>query len=277
MADTLKLEIVTPSAIVYSEDVSMVALPGRQGDMGIYPNHVPLMTKVAAGEVEVTRGGQKELLAVGEGFAEVTADRVSILTDMAAQEAEIDEAKAEEALKAAEDRLKGENLSDEQVLAAEAAAAAAFQTPEESIEVRLGDKRLVLPDCLDDFGISFPFNDRVTTQMDCMDPKWRGFVQIRLGSGVDVFRYNIALRAGETLKRSHVTRHTVSGSVAASNPIVVLEDVLGLALVQAVTIDEVLLESHFSGSGTLEQTSSSVRPRKLGAGWRRKSFREGAG
>ena len=126
MADTLKLEIVTPSAIVYSEDVSMVALPGRQGDMGIYPKHVPLMTKVAAGEVEVTRGGQKELLAVGEGFAEVTADRVSILTDMAAQEAEIDEAKAEEALKAAEDRLKGENLSDEQVLAAEAAAAAAL-------------------------------------------------------------------------------------------------------------------------------------------------------
>ena len=126
MADTLKLEIVTPSAIVYSEDVSMVALPGRQGDMGIYPNHVPLMTKVAAGEVEVTRGGQKELLAVGEGFAEVTADRVSILADMAAQEAEIDEAKAEEALKAAEDRLKGENLSDEQVLAAEAAAAAAL-------------------------------------------------------------------------------------------------------------------------------------------------------
>ena len=126
MANTLKLEIVTPSAVVYSEDVSLVALPGRQGDMGIYPNHVPLMTKVAAGEVEVTRGGQKEMLAVGEGFAEVTGDRVSILTDMAALEADIDEAKAEEALKAAEDRLKGESLSDEQVIAAEAAAAAAL-------------------------------------------------------------------------------------------------------------------------------------------------------
>ena len=126
MANTLKLEIVTPSAVVYSEDVSLVALPGRQGDMGIYPNHVPLMTKVAAGEVEVTRDGQKEMLAVGEGFAEVTGDHVSILTDMAALEAEIDEAKAEEALKAAEDRLKGESLSDEQVIAAEAAAAAAL-------------------------------------------------------------------------------------------------------------------------------------------------------
>ena len=126
MANTLKLEIVTPSAVVYSEDVSLVALPGRQGDMGIYPNHVPLMTKVAAGEVEVTRDGQKELLAVGDGFAEVTGDRVSILTDMAALEADIDEAKAEEALKAAEDRLKVESLSDEQVIAAEAAAAAAL-------------------------------------------------------------------------------------------------------------------------------------------------------
>ena len=126
MANTLKLEIVTPSAVVYSEDVSLVALPGRQGDMGIYPNHVPLMTKVAAGEVELTRDGQKEMLAVGEGFAEVTGDRVSILTDMAALEADIDEAKAEEALKAAENRLKGESLSDEQVIAAEAAAAAAL-------------------------------------------------------------------------------------------------------------------------------------------------------
>ena len=125
MANTLKLEIVTPSAVVYSEDVSLVALPGLQGDMGIYPNHVPLMTKVAAGEVEVTLDGQKEMLAVGEGFAEVTGDRVSILTDMAALEADIDEAKAEEALKAAEDRLKGESLRDEQVIAAEAAAAAA--------------------------------------------------------------------------------------------------------------------------------------------------------
>ena len=136
MANTLKLEIVTPSAVVYSEDVSLVALPGRQGDMGIYPNHVPLMTKVAAGEVEVTRDGQKELLAVGDGFAEVTGDRVSILTDMAALEADIDEAKAEEALKAAEDRLKGESLSDEQVIAAEAAAASRG-----SISIRHGRRR----------------------------------------------------------------------------------------------------------------------------------------
>ena len=126
MANTIKLEIVTPKSVVYSEEVSMVSLPGRQGDMGIYPNHVPLMTKVNAGEIEVTREGQKELLAVGDGFAEIMPEKISILTDMAALEAEIDEAKAEEALKAAENRLKGENLSDEQIIAAEAAAAAAM-------------------------------------------------------------------------------------------------------------------------------------------------------
>ena len=100
MANTIKLEIVTPKSVVYSEEVSMVGLPGRQGDMGIYPNHVPLMTKVNAGEIEVTREGQKELLAVGDGFAEIMPEKISILTDMAALEAEIDEAKAEEALKA---------------------------------------------------------------------------------------------------------------------------------------------------------------------------------
>ena len=126
MTNTIKLEIVTPKSVVYSKEVSMVGLPGRQGDMGIYPNHVPLMTKVNAGEIEVTREGQKELLAVGDGFAEIMPEKISILTDMAALEAEIDEAKAEEALKAAENRLKGENLSDEQIIAAEAAAAAAM-------------------------------------------------------------------------------------------------------------------------------------------------------
>ena len=51
MAETLKLEIVTPEAVIYSEDVEMVTLPGQEGEAGIYPNHEPLMTKVQAGEL----------------------------------------------------------------------------------------------------------------------------------------------------------------------------------------------------------------------------------
>lgn len=122
MANTLKLEIVTPEAKVYSEDVDMVTLPGVEGEMGIFPMHVPLMTQLVAGEVGVRKGGQDYFLAVGEGFVEVTGDHVSILTDMAIKAENIDEAKAEEARKRAESRLT-EKLDDEEVANVSAALA----------------------------------------------------------------------------------------------------------------------------------------------------------
>lgn len=111
MAATLKLEIVTPEAKVYSEDVDMVTLPGSEGEMGIFPLHVPLMTQIVAGELAVRKGGQEFLLAVGEGFAEITGDRVCILTDMAIKSDDIDERKVEEARRRAEARLQ-DKLSD---------------------------------------------------------------------------------------------------------------------------------------------------------------------
>jgi F-type H+-transporting ATPase subunit epsilon len=122
MANTLKLEIVTPEAKVYSEDVDMVTLPGVEGEMGIFPMHVPLMTQLAAGEVSVRKGGQDFFLAVGDGFVEVTGERVSILTDMAIKAENIDEAKAEEARKRAEARL-AEKLDEEEVANVSAALA----------------------------------------------------------------------------------------------------------------------------------------------------------
>ncbi len=112
MANQLKLEIVTPEAKIYSEDVDMVTLPGVEGEMGIYPMHVPLLTQVAAGEVIALKEGRDFHLAVGEGFVQITGDRVAILTDMAIQADDIDENKAEEARKRAEARLS-EKLSDE--------------------------------------------------------------------------------------------------------------------------------------------------------------------
>jgi F-type H+-transporting ATPase subunit epsilon len=113
MANTLKLEIVTPDAKTYSEDVDMVTLPGVEGEMGIYPMHVPLMTQIVSGEIIVRKGGQDYFLAVGEGFAEITGERVAILTDMAIKAENIDEAKAEEARRRAEARLV-EKISDEE-------------------------------------------------------------------------------------------------------------------------------------------------------------------
>jgi F-type H+-transporting ATPase subunit epsilon len=122
MANTLRLEIVTPEAKTYSEDVEMVTLPGIQGEMGIYPQHVPLMTQVVSGEVIVRKDGAELFLAIGEGFAEITGDHVSILTDMAVKAEDIDEAQAEEARKRAEARL-AEKLDDEEAALVSAALA----------------------------------------------------------------------------------------------------------------------------------------------------------
>lgn len=122
MANILKLEIVTPEAVAYSADVEMVTLPGAEGEMGIFPMHVPLMTQVVAGEVAVRKDGVDHFFAIGDGFVEVTATRVAILTDMAVEAESIDEAKAEEARRRAEARLQ-EKLSDEETATVTAALA----------------------------------------------------------------------------------------------------------------------------------------------------------
>ena len=118
MANTFKLEIVTPESKIYSEDVEMVTLPGSEGEAGIYPNHVPVMTKVQAGEIVVSRDGNEEILAIGEGFAEVTGEHVAILTDTAANSEDIDEATAEDARAKAEQRLaEGGDISEDEARA----------------------------------------------------------------------------------------------------------------------------------------------------------------
>ncbi len=113
MANLLKLEIVTPDAVTYSEEVEMVTLPGVEGEMGIYPQHVPLLTEVIPGEVIVRKEGRDHFLAIGEGFVEITGERVAIMTDMAIKAENIDEAKAEEARRRAEARL-AEQVDDEE-------------------------------------------------------------------------------------------------------------------------------------------------------------------
>jgi F-type H+-transporting ATPase subunit epsilon len=114
MAKTLKLEIVTPESTVYSEDVDMVTLQGIEGQMGIMPDHVRLMTQLVPGEMIVRKNGRDDLLAVGEGLVEITGDRVAIVTDMAVRAESIDEAKVEEARQRAAARLR-EKLSAEEV------------------------------------------------------------------------------------------------------------------------------------------------------------------
>jgi F-type H+-transporting ATPase subunit epsilon len=119
MADTLKLEIVTPEAVALSEDVEMVTLPGVEGELGIYPRHVPLMTQIVPGLVIAKKGPQEFAIAVGEGLVEITGDRVSLLTGLAVS-ADADAAEAEAARKRAEAR-RSERLGTEQAAMVEAA------------------------------------------------------------------------------------------------------------------------------------------------------------
>lgn len=120
MANTIRLEIVTPQARVYSEDVEMVTLPGVEGQIGILPQHVRLMTQLVPGEMIVRKAGNDHFLAVGEGLIEVTGERVVIVTDMAIPAENIDEAKAEEARQRAAARLR-EKISSEEVASVNAA------------------------------------------------------------------------------------------------------------------------------------------------------------
>lgn len=119
---TLKLEIVTPEGITRSEDVDMVVLPGVEGEMGILPMHIPLMTELLPGEMKIVKGSEEEYLAVGQGFVEITFDSVSVLTDMAVEESDIDEAEAEAAMQRAQQAFEdAERMGGEELAAVEAA------------------------------------------------------------------------------------------------------------------------------------------------------------
>ena len=117
----LRLEIVTPEAKTYSDDVDSVVIPGIDGELGVLPLHAPLMTQLEPGELRVLKGSQELRLAVGEGFVEITPEKVAVLTDMAVRESDIDESAAEEAIRRAEQAMSGEKLSNEEYAANNAA------------------------------------------------------------------------------------------------------------------------------------------------------------
>src|ERR1700739_3363284 len=120
---TLKLEIVTPEGRAYSDDVAMVVLPSIEGEIGVYPAHVPLMTQLSPGELRIVKDGKTTEFVVGTGFIEVTGDGVSVLTDSAIGEEEIDENATEEAIKRAQAALKDKNLSSDDTAEVEASLA----------------------------------------------------------------------------------------------------------------------------------------------------------
>ncbi len=119
---TLRLQIVTPEGVAYSDDVELVGLRSVEGRIGILPHHTRLMTQMLPGEMLVRKNGRDEFLAVGEGLVDVTGEQVSIATDMAVAAESIDEAKAEEARRRAEARLS-DKISDEELASVNASLA----------------------------------------------------------------------------------------------------------------------------------------------------------
>jgi F-type H+-transporting ATPase subunit epsilon len=108
--------------MVYSEEVEGVTLPSVVGQLGILPNHIRLMTQLVPGEMIVHKGGSTEFMAVGEGLVDVTANRVSVVTNMAVAVDKIDEARVEEARQKAAARLR-EKISSEEVASVNASLA----------------------------------------------------------------------------------------------------------------------------------------------------------
>ena len=101
----MKLEIITAERVVYSDDVDVLVAPGVEGELGILPHHAALMTALMPGEIMVRKDGDETYLAVSGGFLEMMDNKVTILADAAERSEEIDEARVQEAMKKAEERM----------------------------------------------------------------------------------------------------------------------------------------------------------------------------
>lgn len=101
----LQLDIVTPEKKIFSGEVDNVYFPASEGEMGVLEMHVALVTGMVPGELRYLQEGKVNELAVGEGFVEVTGHKVTVLTDLALGDEQIDENKVEEAMRRAEEAL----------------------------------------------------------------------------------------------------------------------------------------------------------------------------
>jgi F-type H+-transporting ATPase subunit epsilon len=116
----LQLEIVTPEARVFSDEVDFVVLPGAEGELGALPQHAPLVTALKPGELRYSKASKVQEYCVGEGLVEITGSGVRVLTDIALDEAGIDETHVQDALARAEARMSEKDILPEEVAAVQA-------------------------------------------------------------------------------------------------------------------------------------------------------------
>ena len=103
---TLKLEIVTPERLAYSDEVDSVVLPGSEGELGVLPHHAPLVSTLGVGELRIRKAGQEESFAIAGGFLQVRPDKVVVMAELADMASDIDLEKAQAARRDAEKALE---------------------------------------------------------------------------------------------------------------------------------------------------------------------------
>ena len=135
MAGKLNFEITTPERVVFSEEIDEVVLPTPQGEVGILPNHIPLVSLLSAGELRIKKGGETTYMAVSGGFIEVRPDKVVVLADTAEHAEDIDEERAEEA------RKRAQELSQEKRTDAKEFAALSAKIEKEFARLKVARKR----------------------------------------------------------------------------------------------------------------------------------------
>jgi F-type H+-transporting ATPase subunit epsilon len=127
MANTIHVDVVSAEEQIYSGEAEFVVLPGIEGELGVYPRHTPLFTQIRPGAVriKVPDKAQEEFVFVQGGFLEVQPNRVTVLADTAIRAHDLDEAKAIEAKKRAEEAMANQD-SEENLAAAQAELSAAL-------------------------------------------------------------------------------------------------------------------------------------------------------
>jgi F-type H+-transporting ATPase subunit epsilon len=107
MANTIHVDVVSAEESIFSGEATFVALPGEAGELGIYPRHTPLITRIRPGAVRIeTVGGGEEFVFVAGGILEVQPNTVTVLSDTAIRGKDLDDEKANQAKAAAEEALK---------------------------------------------------------------------------------------------------------------------------------------------------------------------------
>ena len=113
---TIQVDVVSAEASIFSGDAEFVVLPGESGELGIYPRHAPLITRIKPGAVRIQRpGGEEELIFVAGGILEIQPKLITVLADTAIRGHDLDEAKANEAIKKAEEARR--SAKDKQEIA----------------------------------------------------------------------------------------------------------------------------------------------------------------